>query len=273
MNPIETAFHRMKASGRCALIPYLMAGFPDNETFAAILEAAQAAGADLIEVGIPFSDPIADGPVIQAAGAAALKRGTHLKGVLSGLKKNRSGLTVPLVIMSYANPILRFGIDAFIREAAAAGVSGLVIPDWGPEEGDPTTVSTESSAPVFIRFITPATSAERIRDVAAAARGFIYLISVTGVTGARPGERFEPTDILRIIRTATSTPVCIGFGISGPEQASALSGRVDGVIIGSALIERIQVGPKAGAPARVHSFLRELRAALDEKGDTPCASS
>ncbi len=266
MNSIEKAFRILKTQGRCALIPYLMAFYPDGPTFRNLLLAAQDAGADMIEVGIPFSDPIADGPTIQEAGQRALAGGASLGKALELLAGMRKQISVPLVIMSYANLLLQYGLDRFFSKAPRAGVGGVVIPDLILEESAPFREMADKHGIELIQFIAPTTAPGRLKDTANAARGFIYLISVTGVTGARPTEDFSLKRHIDSIKKVTDVPVCVGFGIATPAQAASVAQISDGVIIGSALIEIVKRS-RVNAAKALARFLRSVRKAIDAQGE------
>jgi tryptophan synthase alpha chain len=221
--------------GRAALMPYLMGGFPDMATSRAIGEAYAANGADLIELGVPYSDPLADGPVIHAAGTAALRAGATIGGVLEVAEA--LARRVPVMLMAYVNLILAPGPDAFARTAREAGISGLIIPDLPFEEAPEIEAACDEHALALIPLVAPTTTDERLAMIGAKARGFIYTVSVTGTTGERTSgeERFRP--ILDRVRAHTSAPVALGFGIARPEQAAAAaSAGADGVIVGTRLV-------------------------------------
>jgi tryptophan synthase alpha chain len=241
-----------------------MANYPDAKTFSNLLFAAQEAGADLIEVGLPFSDPIADGPTIQEAGQTAMRNDATVQNVFALLQELPDSFSVPLVIMSYANLFLQYGLDGFFETAARVGISGAVIPDLGLEESDPYREAAGKHGIDLIQFVTPTTHESRLAAIADKACGFIYLVSVTGVTGARPGKKdFDLQDQIENIRAATDKPICIGFGIATPVQAAAMSKLADGVIIGSAIIDLIKQHPISDVPAAVENFLRQVRDKID----------
>jgi tryptophan synthase alpha chain len=225
--------------------------------------AAADAGCDAIEVGIPFSDPIADGPVIQAASSAARARGVTLRSALRDMARLSSKTGVPFVCMSYVNPLLRMGIDVFADEARAAGISGLVLPDVSFEESGPFREALRARGLAYIDLVAPTSDASRVRAIAAASTGFLYLVSVTGVTGARSALPTGVTELASRVRSATETPVYVGFGISTPEQAADAARAADGVIIGSRLMSLAGEGGPGGAGGRVGAFLAEARKAVD----------
>jgi tryptophan synthase alpha chain len=269
MNSLKKTFKTLKKQKRRALIPYFMAFYPDRMTFRKLLLSAQEAGADLIEVGIPFSDPIADGPTIQEAGQVALSNGATLEKVLSLLTGMRKEVSVPLVVMSYANLLLRHGLDRFFKQAFSAGIRGAVIPDLILEESAHFKEAANRHGIELILFVAPTTPGERLKDIAEAAQGFIYLVSVTGVTGARPGRTFSLRRYVSAVRKVTDTPVCVGFGIATPQQAASVAKVADGVIIGSALIEIMKQQDKDVANA-VGRFLKSVRKAIDTPGGLSC---
>lgn len=248
------------ASGkRAALMPYLMAGFPDASTSRAIGEAYAAAGADLIEVGVPFSDPLADGPVIHAAGTEALRAGTTPESAiaLAGELSRR----VPVVVMCYANIVLARGVEEFARALAGAGVSGLIVPDLPLEETPPLLEACDASGVALVPLVAPTTPDERLERIGSQARGFVYTVSVAGTTGERPGLGGGLEAVLARAASATAVPVAVGFGISTPEQAAAAAAAgADGVIVGSRLVRAAGEGPDP--PAAVGALVRELAAAL-----------
>jgi len=252
------AFAQAKAEGRTALICYLMGGDPDMARSEALLLALDEAGADVIEVGIPFSDPIADGPTLQAAAMRALSAGASVKALLASVGKLRGRVRAPLVAMGYMNPIEAMGADRFAKATAEAGFSGCIVPDLPLEESGPLRDSLVAQGIELIPLVAPTTGADRLRAIARSARGFIYTVTVTGVTGARAELPPDLAERLRELRALSPVPVAAGFGISRPEQAAALKGLADGVVVGSALVAAHHEGGVAAAAALV----RELRAVL-----------
>lgn len=245
---------------RAALMPYLMGGFPDPATSLAIAEAYADGGADLIELGVPFSDPIADGPVIQAAGSRALAEGTTIAGVLDIARAVAPRL--PVVLMTYANLVLARGVERFAADAAAAGVSGLIVPDLPLEEAPVVLEACDAEGLALVPLVAPTTTPERLARIGERARGFVYTVSVAGTTGERAvlADRFE--DAVARAKAATSVPVALGFGIATPEQAAeAAAAGADGVIIGSRLVrEAAEVDdPPAAVRALVTAFAEALR--------------
>jgi tryptophan synthase alpha chain len=248
-------------AGRPALIPFVMAGDPDAASSGALLEAAAAAG-DVLEVGVPFSDPIADGPTIQRAAQRALAGGTTLASVLDLVRDLRRASDRPVVLLTYLNPIFQRGVERFCRDAREAGVDGVVVPDLPADEADFLIAPAREADLDTIFLVAPTTSEERIRMAGERSRGFVYCVSLTGVTGARAGVPPEIEALVRRVKAATTRPVCVGFGISTPGQAAAVGRLADGVIVGSALVDLIE---RSGtdAPAAVRSFLGSVAEALD----------
>jgi tryptophan synthase alpha chain len=269
MHPIHAAFERLRRSGRKALIPFIMGGDPDLTTTTKLLIELEAAGADLIEVGIPFSDPLADGPVIQEASARALRRGATPPRVLAAIAAASRRLHIPVVALSYWNPIVQFGgranggPDAFVRAARRSGVSGVIVPDVPVDESAPLRACALRAGVSPILLAAPTSPPERLRAVARASDGFIYYVSVLGTTGAR--RQLPPTLVhgVRQLRVLTTKPICVGFGISTASQAARVAAIADGVIVGSALIQAMQRarGPRAAVRAAA-AFVRRLRQAM-----------
>ncbi|AZB73575.1 tryptophan synthase subunit alpha [Synechococcus elongatus] len=262
MTAISDCFAALRSQGRCALIPFLTAGDPDLETTRQALLALDREGADLIELGVPYSDPLADGPVIQAAATRALQAGTRLDDVLALLKDVRSQIKAPVVLFTYCNPILNRGFETFLDQIAAAGANGLVVPDLPLEESQRLSEVAAERGIDLILLIAPTSSADRITAISEQARGFIYLVSVTGVTGMRQGMQSRVADLLQEIRQGTDKPIGVGFGISGAEQARQVRDwGADGVIVGSAFVNRLQEQGVEGVAA----LCRELRQAIDRQ--------
>ena len=265
--PIARRFGALREQGRCALMPFLMAGDPDLNTTRGALLALQEAGADLIELGIPYSDPLADGPVIQAAAGRALAAGTTPGGVLAMLADLRGALTTPVVLFTYSNPLLNRGMDTFCREAAAAGAAGLVVPDLPLEEAERLSAIAAAYGLDLVLLVAPTTPPERMARIHAASRGFTYLVSVTGVTGVRSRLESRVEPLVRRLKEQGPTPVAVGFGIAGVEQAREVRRwGADGAIVGSALVKRMAaaVAAREDAAAAAGDFCRELRQGLDD---------
>lgn len=252
---IERRFTDLKAARRRALVPYITAGHPDVERTIDLLAGLQSAGADVIELGLPFSDPMADGPIIQASSQRALEQGMNFDRLLDLVQ--RAGVRVPLVLFSYLNPIIAAGSDALTR-AAEAGFSGVLITDL-PVGSDPEREAWVGDSPLaFIRLVAPTTPLERMREIASHGRGFVYLISRLGVTGVRDDVPAELPETVARLRSASTLPVCVGFGVSRPEQAAAVARVADGVVVGSALVRAAGESVEAAV-----SLTASLRAAID----------
>jgi len=257
---IEAVFERARAGGRAALMPYLTLGYPTPGASPGLVKAAVAGGADLLELGVPFSDPLADGPVIQRASQVALQQGTTLARCLELVREARQrGVGVPLVLMGYYNPILAYGEEDFCRACSEADVDGLIVPDLPPEEAGGLGEACRKHGLALVYLLAPTSPPERIRLVAERSRGFIYLVSVTGITGPRDHLPPDLTAFVSRVRAVTDKPLAVGFGISTPEQAGRVAALADGVIVGSALVRL--AGDRDGGK-RVRSFVSELRAAV-----------
>ena len=264
--PIQQRFSQLQAEGRCALMPFLMAGDPDLERTRAVLLALQAAGADMIELGIPYSDPLADGPVIQAAASRALASATTPGNVLEMLGSLRGELTIPVILFTYSNPLLNRGMEAFCRAAAAAGAAGLVVPDLPLEEAEKLSAIAAAEGLDLVLLVAPTTPADRMGRIAAASRGFTYLVSVTGVTGVRTSIETRVEGLVQQLKGMGPTPVAVGFGIAGPEQARQVRDwGADGAIVGSALVKVMAEActQQQDVAAAAGAFCTELRRALD----------
>jgi len=242
---------------RAALIPYLTAGFPTPALSLEALRRVAAAGADFIEVGIPFSDPLADGPTIQRSTQTALDQGMTVAGVLDQVR--RAALPIPVIVMTYLNPVLAFGLERFVQEAAAAGVSGLLLTDF-PAGADPRIEALVTASPLaWIRLLAPTTSPERLARAVRGATGFLYLISRLGVTGARDEVPADlPAHVARV-RAVSVLPLAVGFGIGTPAQAQAAAALADGVVVGSALVEALAQGGPTGAERLVRALAAAVR--------------
>ena len=243
-----------------ALVTYLTVGYPSVETTLEIVPALAAWGCDIVELGIPFSDPLADGATIQKASYEALQRGTSPQDCLEVAAKISSRLAVPLAFMTYYNPVLNFGLERFCQSCTGAGISGLIVPDLPPEEGTELETVTRRNDLDLIYFLAPTSTEERIVAAAERSRGFIYLVSLTGVTGARDTLPSELESFVMKVRQKAQQPLCIGFGVSNSEQAKRVATIADGVIVGSRLIQLIEEDTTL---ASLKSFLSSLRAALD----------
>jgi len=246
--------------GYKALIAYLTVGYPDVETMRKAAVTLAQNGVNIIELGIPFSDPLADGATIQKASYQALQQGVTPQVCLEVAKQLHQQIATPLVFMTYYNPVLNFGLEAFCQSCAEVGVSGLIIPDLPPEEGEELEAVTEKYNLDLIYLLAPTSTKERVALVAARSRGFIYLVSLTGVTGARQTLPPELEDFVTRIRQKVKQPLCIGFGVSNPEQASRIASIADGVIVGSRLIQLIE---EDATLSSLKAFTLSLREALD----------
>lgn len=263
MTAISDRFETLKHNRECALIPFITAGDPDLETTAAALQILDRNGADIIELGVPYSDPLADGPVIQAAATRALQRGTKFEQVLEMLQATTPKMRSPIVLFIYYNPILHRGIEKFLQEIAAAGVAGLVVPDLPLEEAAGLLQPAGEMGIDVTLLVAPTSSAERIQAIAHSSQGFIYLVSVTGVTGMRTQIQTRVSDLLKEIRNVTDKPIGVGFGISDPAQARQVrEWGADAAIVGSAFVKRLGEGtPEQGLNA-IAEFCQSLKAAI-----------
>jgi tryptophan synthase alpha chain len=260
---LTTTFAALRARRERALVAYFTAGDPSLAASRRLVVEAARRGADVIELGIPFSDPLADGPVIQRATQRALAGGVTLPRVLESVREMRGEVTAPLVFLTYYNPILAFGLKAFCRTAVEAGIDGVIVADLPPEEAGPLAGEAGPAGLDLIHLVAPTSTPERMRKIARASRGFVYMVSLTGVTGERSTLPAELAQQLRALRAITTQPVCVGFGISTPEQAAEVGALADGVIVGSAivrLVERYRDTPEL--LPRVGDFIASLKAPL-----------
>ena len=265
MNRIDATFTRLRASGRTALIPYVTAGDPSPAATTPLLHALVGAGADVLELGVPFSDPMADGPVVQRASERALAQGVGLTDVLAMVAAFRDrDATTPIVLMGYANPIEAMGERAFVERAAAAGVDGVIVVDYPPEEAREfaALLVGHGLAPIFL--LSPTTPVARMAAVARLARGYVYYVSLKGVTGAGHLDTLEVAARLAEIRKHVTLPIGVGFGIRDAASAQAIAAHADAVVIGSRIIQEIEAGPAGEAAARAAAWLATIRAAVDE---------
>ena len=263
-NRIDATFARLRATQRTALIPYVTAGDPSPALTVPIMHRLVEAGADIIELGVPFSDPMADGPVVQRASERALAQHVGLAHVLDMVAAFRvTDAVTPIVLMGYANPIEAMGTGAFAERAQAAGVDGVLVVDYPPEESLDFVAQMESCglAPIFL--IAPTTPDARIAAIGRVARGYVYYVSLKGVTGASHLDTAEVARKLAVIRRHVAVPVGVGFGIRDAASAQAIAMHADGVVIGSRIIQEIEAGPAASAPERAGQWLAGIRAALD----------
>ncbi len=265
MSLIENKFEELREKSRLALMPFLMAGDPSLEITAEILLELQEKGADIIELGIPYSDPLADGPIIQLSASRALKSGTNIRGVLKLLETLKDRLNIPIVLFTYCNPILNFGFEDFCEMASKAGVSGLIIPDLPLEEATKFSKIAHSFKLDLILLVAPTTPLERMKHISNETRGFTYLVSVTGVTGERNNLENRVEKLIQELKDISSNPVAIGFGISSPEHVKKIRNwGADGVIVGSAFVKRIYESNEEDIVDEIGEFCKVLRLAADD---------
>jgi tryptophan synthase alpha chain len=263
MSRIEQTFERLKRRRQAALIPFIMAGDPDLKTTEALAVRMAEGGADIIELGVPYSDPLADGPTIQAASQRALQNGVNLESIFS-LARKLQGIASPLVLMTYFNPIFRYGLQAFVSGCQKSGIDGVIVPDLPPEEAGAWIEEARKVELDTIFLVAPTSPEERVRLVNKVSRGFIYYVSVTGVTGVRGNLPEELASAVRKIKEGSRKPVAVGFGVSTPEQAKEVSGFADGVIVGSAIVQIIEEEGKNDKLAkRVGDFIASLTVAME----------
>jgi len=259
---IEEAFRAAKRVGRAAFIPYITAGDPNLEVTVELVRALARAGADVVELGVPFSDPIADGPTNQRAAERALAAGTTLTGVLAAVEVIRQDLEIPIVLFTYANPVVRYGIDRFAEDASAAGIDGVLFTDVPAEEMTPFEESLSADGLDLIMLVTPTSGRRRMKAAARFGGGFLYLVSRTGVTGARKDLDSALGANVRAARKASKLPVAVGFGISSPEQVARVAALANGVVVGSAIVSRIgALGACEELSEEIEKFATELAAA------------
>jgi tryptophan synthase alpha chain len=259
MTSVSSCFQSLRDRHQCALIPFITAGDPDLATTAQALIALDRAGADIIELGVPYSDPLADGPVIQAAATRALQAGVKLADVLAVVAKVSPEIKAPIILFTYYNPILNLGIPEFLRRIVAAGVKGLVVPDLPLEESTTLLEPASLMGIEVIMLVAPTSPPDRMKAIAASAQGFVYLVSVTGVTGMREGMGSNVAVILNQLRSLTDKPIAVGFGISDPVQAKQIKELgADGVIVGSAMVKKLA----AEGVDSIEQFCRDLKTAI-----------
>lgn len=260
---IQQAFVKARRHKKCAFIPFITGGFPNSRTFAEMLKALDDSGADVIEVGIPFSDPLADGPIIQHSSKLALDSGVTPLSILETLKSLRGTLKAPLVVMSYWNPIMKIGPEKFASFLKDAGVSGAIVPDLTPEESEEWRKHAAQNNIDTIFMVAPTTSADRMKKITSLSKGFVYLVSMTGVTGSGLAMNSNLEQMLREVKNMSELPVAVGFGVSTAKQAAALADYADGVIVGSALVKRsIEAGSDRDAINSVQSLASEIAGAI-----------
>ncbi|MBR0903123.1 tryptophan synthase subunit alpha [Bradyrhizobium liaoningense] len=262
---IDTRFAELAKQGRSAFVTFLMAGDPDPATSLEIIKALPKSGADVIEIGMPFTDPMADGPSIQAAGLRALKAGMTLKKTLElvrGFRKDDNA--TPIVLMGYYNPIYIYGVEKFLADAKSAGVDGLIIVDLPPEEDDELCLPAMKAGLNFIRLATPTTDDKRLPAVLANTSGFVYYVSITGITGAAAADSAAVSEAVARIKRHTKLPVCVGFGIRTPDTARAIASHANGAVVGTALVDALKnsLDAEGRATAKTVNAVAELTAAL-----------
>jgi tryptophan synthase alpha chain len=240
MSRLDATFARLRARGERALVAYVMAGDPSLADTRRLVIEAERRGADVIELGVPFSDPLADGPVVQRAGTRALAAGTSLPRVLEMLAALRPQVSLPIALMTYYNPLLAFGLTSFAKTAVDAGADAVIVPDLPYEESEPLRAQAEATGLDLVQFVAPTSTPARAKAIARVARGFIYVVSLTGVTGERRELPKELESQMRTLRLVTTRPLCVGFGVSTPDQVAAVGRLADGVIVGSAIVRKIE---------------------------------
>ena len=258
MSNISKTFKKLRAQGRKAFIPYIMAGYPSVQRTKELIKMLEECGADIIELGVPFTDPMADGPVIQRAAEGALREGVTLRKVIELVREIRTFSKTPIVLMTYYNPVFKYGEELFIKDASLAGVDGLIIPDLPPDEAGNLIKLARKSKVDTIFMLAPTSTPERVKIVAKASRGFIYYVPITGITGARLQlQSSELNEALSGVRAAASVPVCVGFGVSTPEEARNVAATADGVIVGSAIVKRL-----GESEEELRAYIKSLRGAI-----------
>lgn len=256
MSRIDAKFAELKAAGRSAFVSYIMAGDPDPETSMAVIKGLPAAGVDIIELGVPFTDPMADGPAIQLAGQRALAAGMSLRKTLAMAKEFRQNdTTTPIVLMGYYNPIYHMGVDTFLTAAVDAGIDGLIVVDLPPEEDEELCIPANAAGLNFIRLATPTTDAKRLPKVLENTSGFIYYVAVKGITGSGSATAADIGPEVARIQADGNLPVCIGFGIKTPDNAREMASVADGAVVGSAIVDKLAAGE---TPDQVLAFVKTL---------------
>ena len=258
MTRIDDTFARLRSQGKKAFVAYIMGGDPDEATSLAVMQGLPAAGVDVIELGMPFTDPMADGPTIQAAGQRALEKGMTMDKVLSLIRAFRKGdKTTPIVLMGYYNPIYSRGVDRFLKDALEAGIDGLIVVDLPPEEDAELCIPAQKAGLNFIRLATPTTDDKRLPKVLQNTSGFVYYVSITGITGAAAAQAGDVGPEVARIKRSTDLPVIVGFGINTPDQARSIASVADGAVVGSAIVKDI------GAGVPVPQVLAKVKALAD----------
>lgn len=264
MNHIDAAFQRLRASGRLGLFPYLTAGFPALDVSGALAVAAIEAGADGLELGVPFSDPLADGATLQRASEVALENGASLAWTLELARGVRERADAPLLLMTYYNPVHHFGLEVFAHAAVDAGIDGIIVPDLPSGEAQPLTEALETRGLHLIQMVAPTTTADRLAEVGRGARGFVYCVSLLGTTGARAttSERLPP--FMEQVRRHVSQPLLVGFGISRPDHIAAIRPYADGVVVGAAIADLLGATAALDRETALRRYVAELTAACDK---------
>lgn len=258
MNRIDQKFRELRNERKKAFIAFVTAGDPDLKTTEKLVLAFERAGIDIIELGVPFSDPLADGPTIQASSQRALKKGVNLERILKAVSRIRQKSQIPIALMTYYNPVFHYGEERFARDAQRCGVDGMIIPDLPPEESGVLIRSAMARDLSTVFFLAPTTTPQRMKRIVKASTGFIYYVSLTGVTGARKGFSKDNRKRIRFARRFTGKPVCVGFGVSTPSQVKSAAKIADGVIVGSAIIRQIE--KNSGKKDMVKNVVRFVRA-------------
>jgi tryptophan synthase alpha chain len=257
MLKIEEIFKNLKAAGRKAFIAYIMAGDPDLDKTLQYVLMLERCGADIIELGVPFSDPLADGPTIQMAAARALKSGSTLKKVLSLVKTIRSNTKIPIILMTYYNPVFKYGEHRFVKDAVSAGVDGVIIPDLPPEEAAGIIESSRKLGLSTIFLVAPTSTDERVKKIVSSCTGFVYYVSITGTTGSGLTLDKKFMQHISMVKKMAGKPVAVGFGVSSPEDAKTIAPSADGVIVGSAIVKMLHERPQ-----EAERFIKQLREAI-----------
>jgi tryptophan synthase alpha chain len=259
-NRIDTTLSKLRTAGKPALVPFVTVGFPDVQMSEALAEAILESGGDMLELGIPFSDPLADGPTIQMTSFKALQHGVSLHTCLDVLRRLRQkGVEAPLIFMGYLNPFLRYGIEEFAKDASEAGADGLIIPDLPPDEAGPYQEVFEKHGIYIIPLLAPTSTEERIAQACKHAKGFIYCVSLTGVTGARSALSAGLSELVSRLRRHTDLPVLVGIGVSQRQHVEAIAGFADGAVVGSALLSAIDRSPREQMLQTARDFVKDLK--------------